>query len=373
MNLKIYTKSFAFFFFLHTAFFASAQKKAAVAEQQCATVSRLQSLLEKDPQLRSQFNAEQALLTRLASQAEKQRMLRTQAIITIPVVFHIVLSNPALVTDAQVMAQLDTLNKSFAGTNGDSIRIPAYFKPFFGKSSIQFCLAQRSPDGDETTGIIRKIATRATFDVDDAMKHAASGGANSWNTENYLNIWICGLSGNVLGYATFPNDGQPAEQGVVIDYRTLPGEATTNYNGGKTLVHETGHFFNLSHIWGDDNGLCTGTDNVDDTPNQGNSSGGCYTGIRTDNCTASGNGIMYQNYMDYSYDRCLVMFTPGQVMRMETALNLYRPTLLQSDGCQPVVRYAYDVQVRAITNPSQRLCAPGFSPVVVIRNRVARQ
>jgi hypothetical protein len=73
--------------------------------------------------------------------------------------------------------------------------------------------------------------------------------------------------------------------------------------------------------------------------------------------------------MDYSYDRCLVMFTPGQVMRMETALNLYRPKLLQSNGCQPVVRYAYDMQVRTIINPSQRLCAPGFSPVVVIRNR----
>jgi hypothetical protein len=369
MNRKNYTKSFFLFLFLHTVFFALAQKKTGLEAQQCATLPRLQLLLEKDPNRRDRFNADQALLNRLTSQAEKHRLLRTEAVVTIPVVFHILLPNPLLVTDAQVLAQLDTLNKAFGGTSGDSVRIPGYFKPFYGKSSIQFCLAQRSPDGEETTGIIRKTVARATFEPDDAMKHASSGGSDSWNTDAYLNVWICALTGGVLGYATFPNDGQPAEQGVVIDYRSLPGGSTANYNNGKTLVHETGHYFNLSHIWGDDDGLCTGTDNVEDTPNQGNSSSGCATGIRTDNCTASGNGIMYQNYMDYSYDRCLVMFTPGQVARMETALNLYRSSLLQSNGCLPVVRKAYDVQALTIVSPSQRLCAPGFVPAVVIRNR----
>lgn len=367
MILKRSVLRFPVVLLLLSAFDATAQKKAAVP-QQCATMPRLQTLLENNPKRTQLFAAGQAVLNRLALQRTAQRTLRAEAITNIPVVFHVVLPNPALVTDAQLLAQLDTLNKSFSGTAGDTVQIPVYFKPLQGRSDIRFCLAQRTPAGEESTGILRTTTTRSSFEPDDAMKHVSTGGANSWNTDDYLNVWICNLSGGVLGYATFPNDGQPAEQGVVIDYRTLPGGSSTNYNSGKTLVHETGHFFNLSHIWGDDNGLCTGTDNVNDTPNQGDASGGCSTGVRTDNCTPAGNGIMYQNYMDYSYDRCLVMFTIGQVARMETALSLYRASLLTSNGCRPVERKDFDVQIRAILNPAQRLCSQAFAPVVTIRN-----
>jgi hypothetical protein len=352
-----------------TSLLTNAQKKNITAKQKCATNTRLEQLFQQNPVLRQRFQEEQIALTLSAAQRNGFRTLGTEAITTIPVVFHILLPNPDIVSESQVQAQLDTLNRSFFGTNGDSVRIPAYFKPFFGKSTIQFCLAKRTPDGDETNGIVRKSTSSASFSANDAMKYAASGGANSWNTDEYLNVWICSLSDNVLGYATFPNIGAQVEQGVVVDYRSLLGGSAANYNTGKTLVHEVGHYFSLFHIWGDDNGLCTGTDHVDDTPNQGNATNGCFTGIRTDNCTADGTGIMYQNYMDYSYDQCLVLFTNGQVARMQTALATNRLSLLSSKGCQPVARKAFDVQLRSINSPGQRVCTPSFAPVVTLHNR----
>jgi hypothetical protein len=184
-------------------------------------------------------------------------------------------------------------------------------------------------------------------------------------------ILTCGLlplADNVLGYATFPEDGDPSEQGVVIDFRTLPAGSFSSYNTGKTLTHETGHYFNLYHIWGDDDGGCSGTDYIDDTPDQSNSSPSCYSGVRTDNCTAGGNGIMYQNYMDYSTDACMVMFTQQQVVRMESALLEFRSSLLSSNGCDAPVTKNHDAQLQTVIEPTKRLCINSFTPVVTIRN-----
>lgn len=367
--MRFFVHLLFFLTFCCTGFLLNAQKKSIPATKKCATNTRLEQLFQENPVLRQRFQEEQITLSRVATQRSNYRTLGAGAVITIPIVFHILLSNPETVTDLQIQAQLDTLNKSFSGTNGDSTRIPAYFKPFFGKSTVQFCLAKRTPNGEETNGIVRKSTSSSSFSPNDAMKYAASGGSDGWNSDDYLNIWVCSLSDNVLGYATFPNIGAQAEQGVVIDYRSLPGGAAASYNAGKTLVHEAGHYFELFHIWGDDNGLCSGTDYVEDTPNQGNATNGCFTGIRTDNCTTTGNGIMYQNYMDYSYDQCLAMFTMGQVNRMETALATNRSSLLNSNGCKPVARKAFDVQLRTINSPDQRLCAPSFSTVLTIINR----
>jgi hypothetical protein len=358
--------------FLYSTSFA--QNDNRISSEKCGTMPRLLLKLQGNPQLKARFEAQRAAFTRILSEESvtQNKTAQTEATIYIPVVFHIVMTNPSLVSDAQVQAQLDTLNMDFFGTNGDSVKIPDHFKPFFGKSTIQFCLAKRSPDGEETSGIERISTTSGSFGVDDAVKHKATRGADSWDPEKYFNVWLCSLSNGILGYSSFPEDGSPSEQGVVIDYRSLPGGAFTSYNGGKTLTHETGHYFNLFHIWGDDNGSCSGTDEVGDTPNQAGATSGCFTGVRTDNCTPSGNGIMYQNYMDYSNDECLVMFTKQQVDRMQTALSLYRSSLLQSNGCLPVVLKNYDVQLRAITQPVQRLCSASFTPSVTIRNRGAQ-
>ncbi|HTE09880.1 MAG TPA: M43 family zinc metalloprotease, partial [Chitinophagaceae bacterium] len=352
------------------------QKNARIIPERCGTMQNLEIKLQANPQLRQKFeeernhfnNAVREGIYRLSAVQNQQNGNRVT--LTVPVVFHIVLGNPAVVTDAQIQAQLDTLNKDYGGLNGDSVNIPSYFKPLFGKSGIQFCLARQTPAGEPTSGIERVTTTKASFlNTDDGVKHAASGGTDTWDPTSYYNVWICQLSGGILGYGTFPGTGNDNEQGVVVDYRSLPGGSYPMYSGGKTLTHETGHYFDLYHIWGDDSGACTGTDFVDDTPNQGNSSSVCPAGIKTDNCTATGDGIIYQDYMDYTYDNCLVMFTSQQVTRMESAFIAYRSSLLTSVACQAPVSYNFDAQLRSLNQPGQRICSNPFSPSVTVRNR----
>lgn len=351
-------------FFLTSSFFAKAQDR-------CATMPLLEQKFSANPALKIRFNAqEEQFRKRVAERIASRKSMKTAASVTIPVVFHIVMNNQSLVTNAQIQAQLDTINKDYAGLNAGASRIPSYFRSLFGISGIQFCLAQRTPNDEPTTGIVRYSTAQASFDyTNNYVKHASTGGAEAWDTNSYLNIWITVLSNNTLGYATFPNDGSPDEQGVVVAYNSLPGGSATGFNGGKTLTHEIGHYFNLLHIWGDDNGSCSGSDEVSDTPNQGNSTGTCRTGVVTDNCTPSSPGIMYQNFMDYTPDACLLMFTVEQVARMETAYLNYRSILSSSKGCTPLNLKNKDASIKQITQPEQRLCANTFAPAVIIRNR----
>ncbi len=365
------------FFFISNGY--GQNDKKATAEQ-CGTMQRLDLLFQRNPNLKTQFEQERnrfndALKSGSLKKITQSLTAGNKITYTVPVVFHIVLTNPNLVTDAQIQSQLDVLNKGFAGQNADSAQIPDYFKPFFGASGIQFCLAKQSPSGDPSNGIDRVTTTIGSFSNtdNDAVKHASTGGADAWDPSSYFNVWICPFSGGLLGYATFPGpgDGNDLLQGVVIEYRSLPGAAYpsfANYNSGKTLVHETGHYFNLYHIWGDDGGACTGTDYVDDTPNQGGASSGCNSGIILDACTTAGNGIMYQNYMDYSDDYCMHMFTVLQVARMESALLAYRSSLLNSIGCQTPVQYNLDAQLKSINQPNARICNSSFTPSISIRN-----
>ena len=352
------------------------QKNARIEQDRCGTMIRLEKKFEENPQFRIRFEQQKNQFNKVL----KENILSSindgtgiestnRTVLTIPVVFHVVLDNQSLVTDAQIQAQLDTLNKDFFGSNADSVKIPSYFKAVFGKSDIQFCLAKQTPDGDVTTGIDRVTTNQSSFGVDDAMKHVFSNGADIWDPSKYLNVWICALNNSLLGYSTFPTNTDASEDGVVIDYRSMPDGSYNNFNTGKTLTHETGHYFNLTHIWGDDDGGCNGSDDVDDTPNQANSTSGCLSGIVLDACTASGNGIMYQNYMDYSTDNCMVMFSAGQVVRMEAALAIYRSSLLLSNACITPIPKDFDAQIRSINQPAQRICTPSFSPTITIKNR----
>src|SRR5207253_634101 len=119
--------------------------------------------------------------------------------------------------------------------------------------------------------------------------------------------------------AQFPG-GPASTDGVVVLYSSVGSIASPgtelHYNLGRSATHEIGHWLNLFHIWGDDNGSCNGSDQVSDTPNQGNNNFGCPSFPHTDNC-ASGNGVMFMNYMDYTDDDCMNMFTAGQKDRMQ--------------------------------------------------------
>ncbi|MGC4034875.1 MAG: M43 family zinc metalloprotease [Chitinophagaceae bacterium] len=344
-------------------------------QRNCGTMDLLQTKFKRNPALKVAFDKKQAELLSYIQQRQlnrgNERVLAAPAVI--PIVFHIVMKDPSVVSDTQVLAQLDTINKDYAGLNGDSVRIPSAFKSVFGKSNISFCLAKRTPTGEPTTGIDRFVTTKDNFSNTDneSVKHNALGGEDAWDPSKYLNIWICDLAGDLLGYGTFPNSTSADEQGVVIDYECIPGGSLSGFNKGKTLTHEIGHYFNLYHTWGDDDGACTGTDFIADTPNQANSTAGCPTGVKTDACTMTSPGIMYENYMDYTADDCLVMFTADQVDRMETAVTTSRASLLTSDGCLPAVLENYDAQPRLINNPSSRVCDPTFTPSVTIFNRGA--
>ncbi|HEX2899745.1 MAG TPA: GEVED domain-containing protein, partial [Bacteroidia bacterium] len=179
-----------------------------------------------------------------------------------------------------------------------------------------------------------------------AMKFNSSGGKDAWDRSKYLNIWVCNLSGGLLGYAQFPG-GPAATDGVVIghQYFGTTGTATAPFNKGRTATHEVGHWLNLFHIWGDDCGQgdgicsagseCSGSDGVTDTPNQcemvtGNPGVGV---VRTDGCTTSSPGVMWQNYMDYSDDAAMNLFTTGQKARMVSIMTGSRASLATSNGC----------------------------------------
>src|ERR1044072_1060578 len=347
----------------------------ARAQDRCGSMEVLTNNLQKDPSLKAKFEAQKLRVKQdILNRKLKLQQARVEATtVYIPIVFHIVLQNPNVVTDAQIQAQVDRLNLDYSGTNADSTKIPSFFKPLYAKTIIQFKLAQRNPNNESHTGIESVVTTRDNFALNDArVKYAASGGADAWDNARFFNVWITNLSQNYLGYATFPGGGLPAEDGVVVTPNSLPG-AIGAYGLGRTLVHETGHFFNLLHIWGDDAG-CAGSDDIDDTPNQGNYTSGCPSGSspRTDNCTTGGNGIMYENFMDYTDDACMVMFTPDQKDRMETALNVYRVSLMTSNGADPVVAYNLDAAAKSINTPLQRLCSPNFSPVITLRNTGAQ-
>lgn len=301
----------------------------------CGTMERLQYLLQQDPTLARRMQAveeqTQAYLHSL-SQAPAQR---TNNVITIPVVVHIVYrTSSENISDAQVQSQIQVLNEDFRRQNADASNTPPLFAGVAADAEIQFCLATRDPLGNPTTGITRTQTTKTSFSVyADDVKFSNQGGKDAWPTDQYLNIWVCRLSGGILGYAQFPNGGPASTDGVVIDFRYFGrgGSAQAPYNKGRTATHEVGHWLNLRHIWGD--AQC-GDDYVNDTPTQEQANYGCPTFPKP---SCGNTSDMFMNYMDYTDDACMNLFTQGQKNRMRAVLasNGFRAGLLTSQGCAP--------------------------------------
>ncbi len=348
-----------------------ALSSAVSAQRKCGTDVVLQQKLRAQPQLQDKLRNMEQSLRRSKSQPGP---FRTFSRATIPVVVHIVLPDPTVVTDEQILDQLEALNLDYTAQNTDVSQVPAVWQSLTGNPEVQFCLAARTPDGDPTNGIIRTVSNRS-FPIDGSarqVKYAATGGAAAWDADRYLNIWVCELDENYLGVATFPQLFVPEEQGVVVHYRAFGrmGSARAPFNLGRTLTHEIGHFFSLYHIWGStDNNTCSDDDNVADTPPQYIQTYDCPAGVLTDVCTNTAPGIMYMNYMDYVNDACMHFFTSGQTDRMRTSLETQRASLLFSDGCQPVNLKANDASVLEIDRPSGYLCEAGQTPRVVLKNR----
>jgi hypothetical protein len=238
--------------------------------------------------------------------------------IIIPVVIHVIYFNGTQnISEDQVNSQIEALNQNFNMENADIATIPKAFLPLAAATNIRFALAKTDPDGRPTNGITRKRSSIERWTDDDHIKYTSFGGINAWDTHHYLNLWVSNLSGGLLGYASFP--GAPAEtDGVVIRYdvfgtRGIAGKG--QFNKGRTAVHEVGHWLNLIHLWGD---VDCGSDEVDDTPPQRGYNRGCpsFPRLNNDCAAANPNGEMFMNFMDFSDDACMKMFTYGQRQRM---------------------------------------------------------
>ena len=256
------------------------------------------------------------------------------AVVTIPVVFHVIHTGTTSTTnnipDVYLLAQLDQLNDDFRRMNSDADGTWSQA----ADTEIQFCLAETAPDDSSTTGINRYETTTGTWTVTNFDNIAKP--QTIWDRDSYLNIWTVPnpttSTGELLGYAQFPG-GSADTDGIVIRTSSTGSLATPNPSGGsngvgRTCTHEVGHWLNLRHIWGDGN--CSFDDLVSDTPTSDEENYGCATGH-----VSCGSVDMVQNYMDYSNDACMNLFTQGQKDRMMALFQSggARASLLSSEGC----------------------------------------
>lgn len=294
------------------------------AQRTCGSMENLARLLQQNPEMRINMEKIEEFTSNNLGNA-------TRNVYRIPVVFHVVYNTTAEnISDAQLQSQLAVLNEDFRRLNADRVNTPSAFSGVAADAEIEFCLATVDPNGAATTGITRTSTTVTQFSDDDAVKSATYGGKAPWNTGKYLNIWICDLGTSLLGYAQFPG-GPAATDGVVLNYRYTGrgGSAVAPFNKGRTGTHEVGHWLNLYHIWGD--AYC-GSDQVSDTPTQQVDNAGCPTHPKP---SCSNSGDMFMNYMDYTDDACMNLFSAGQKARMRAlfATGGPRASLLTSTAC----------------------------------------
>nr|BFE36819.1 zinc metalloprotease [Actinomadura rugatobispora] len=278
------------------------------------------------------YRAQRSAIENRALQYERGRRLEAITdIVTIPVVVHVVHDPRAPeqnISDEQIRSQLTVLNQDYRAANPDAGKVPEVWRPLVADARIEFRLADRAPDGTPTDGIVRAETDRRGFTWDDGVKSKRTGGADPWPADQYLNLWVCRLTGGLLGYAQFPG-GPPQTDGVVILHSAFgtSGTAAAPYNGGRTATHEIGHWLDLYHIWGDDDGACSSDDKVADTPNQAGENTGVpkFPHISCDN---GPNGDMFMNYMDYTDDDAMFLFTQGQSTRMRACLEGARASFM---------------------------------------------
>jgi hypothetical protein len=314
----------------------------SVAQRDCRSVDYKQEMIRNSPGL--------AATVQEIEDFTRQRLQRSSVTVTgqpgttgsvgakgitvirIPVVVHILYSSSGQnISDAQVQSQIDVLNRDYRKLNADTAKIPGYYSALSADCGFQFELANIDTNGSATTGIIHKHTNVSSFQSDDAIKFTARGGDDAWDRDRYLNLWVGNLTGGILGYSSFVG-GPKATDGVTILYTAFgtTGTATAPFNLGRTATHEIGHWLNMIHVWGDTD---CGNDEVDDTPQQQAATRGNPSGIII-SCGNTPYGNLYMDYMDFTDDIGMHLFTYGQRNRMRTlfADSGFRAPLLTSNG-----------------------------------------
>lgn len=309
---------------------------ALQAQRTCHTGEYKNLLVKNDPAVAQSILAAELQIQNTISRNRHIARRDTVAneLIYIPVVVHILYNTAGQnISDAQVQSQLTALNNDFSNSNSDKVNRPLAFDNVAADARIRFCIARVAPDGKATSGIIRRQTNMAVFTADDAVKNSMRGGDDAWDAKRYLNIWVCNLGERTLGYASLP--GGPANaDGVVIGFDVFGtvGNLRPRFNKGRTLTHEVGHWLGVKHIWGDTE---CGNDDVDDTPRQQSYNFGCPTYPVLTACSENADGDMFMNFMDFSDDACMNMFTIEQKKRMRAlfATGNLRNSFLSSFAC----------------------------------------
>lgn len=271
------------------------------AQRQCASLEVLNAQLVADPSLKSKMDAIENQTARFMSEGGAAAFrINANGKIEIPVVVNVIYRTASEnISQAQIQSQIDVLNEDFNATNSDVSQTPSIFSGLVADVDVQFVL--------ETVN--RKQSSKKRWGTNDAMKKTSQGGINPTNPAQNLNIWVVNNMGGVLGYAQFPG-GSPSTDGVVIahNYFGRTGVVSAPFNLGRTATHEVGHWLNLRHIWGD---ATCGSDLVSDTPTHNTANYGCPASGHKSTC--SGTPVeMTMNYMDYTDDACMYMFSKGQ-------------------------------------------------------------
>ena len=231
---------------------------------------------------------------------------RVAGSVTIPVWVHVINRGAGIangdVPEAQIRDQISVLNASFSGTTGGV------------DSPFRFTLA----------GITRTTNTAwYTMGHGSAEERAAKaalrvGGAST------LNIYTANPGGGLLGWATFPWSyaSNASNDGVVVLYSSLPGGSAAPYNEGDTGTHEVGHWLGLYHTF--QGGCSKNNDYVSDTAAEKSPAYGCPAGRNTCSDRRYPGVDPIQNFMDYTDDPCMYLFTDGQSARMDAMALQYR-------------------------------------------------
>lgn len=332
---------------------------------------------------------EQWIAPKVAEIQERMAAGRSaNVVITIPVVVHVIHSGQAVgsgrnISNARVLSQITVLNQDFRRM----LNTPGYnTNPVGADVEIEFCMAQRDPNGAATNGINRVNLGNITWDGNNVESFLKP--ETQWDPTQYFNIWVCQFGGDldgVLGYAQFPsnsglgglnpNGGDAITDGVIIDYRCFgssavaPNQGTyfNDYNLGRTATHEIGHCLGLRHIWGDGGSRVAGftncTNNSDfcaDTPPAGWENYDCLDTY--DSCPSSAGVDMVENYMDYTNDACMNIFTLNQKARMLAVMqnSPRRNTLATSLACQSPMsnsEFGWLNQIKLYPNPANDFVA----------------